>query len=83
MKKNKKSHDFLSLELYEFSNITLKEEVFPILVHIKDIKWFDFSYTIKKEGNIELHFWWYSSALHSFLYINIIVILLLHQLQQI
>ena len=52
MKKNKKSHDFLSLELYEFSNITLKEEVFPILVHIKDIKWFDFSYTIKKEDEV-------------------------------
>ena len=48
-KKNPTSNDFLSLELYEFSNIVLKDIEYPIFVHIKDIKWFEFSYTIREE----------------------------------
>lgn len=48
-KKNRTNNSFLSLELYEFSNIVLDGMEYPILVHIKDIKWFDFSYTIQEE----------------------------------
>lgn len=48
-KKNRVNNSFLSLELYEFSNIVLEGIEYPILVHIKNIKWFDFSYTIQEE----------------------------------
>ena len=48
-KKNRTNNSFVSLELYEFSNIVLDGMEYPILVHIKDIKWFDFSYTIQEE----------------------------------